>query len=431
MRSVSEDGVSATAVSGKKASLPGFLTNGMGVIVGGKLAVIRPGVAFRSALHSRGFVLSSGWDDEVLMPDRFHVAITFAGTQREYAERVFRELQSYCVSAFIDSDRQPEIWGKDLAEYFGRIFAQESTYVLMLMSQDYIDREWCRHERRFAITKMLREKDEVILPIRFDDSWPDGIPSTIAWLPSSTTPEVVGHLICQKLGINTADRKMSDAPLPRSVGTTGTVTLNYSNNNGRYILGVPPYNFETAWSRNNQSTITAHNDPPSISGVAVPDGLVDPSGLADVGKFDFSSRSRRPRIGEFVVIKNSNGFFAVLQIIKILSKEHGNTRDELTFTYVIRDDKGVDFSDLFDESEKPPWTPVNVVMRSDNPREIDIEREDVLLTLKTLGALVLVPRDQSDDSSVLRVLIRTESLQHVYRELRRHHSDRIRIVEKY
>ena len=50
---------------------------------------------------------------------------------------------------------------------------------------------------------------------------------------------------------------------------SGTVTFDYSNNNGRYVLGSGEMLFETQWTEAGQSSIYAYSDPTSIQSVAL------------------------------------------------------------------------------------------------------------------------------------------------------------------
>jgi hypothetical protein len=49
-------------------------------------------------------------------------------------------------------------------------------------------------------------------------------------------------------------------------------------------------------------------------------------------------------LGQFVVLKNTKGFFALLLIVSIRATTHGDLTDELRFHYWIRPDGSSDFS---------------------------------------------------------------------------------------
>lgn len=50
-----------------------------------------------------------------------------------------------------------------------------------------------------------------------------------------------------------------------SPALSGTVTFDYSNNNGRYVVGAGDFAFETAWSGASDTAIHAYRDPPKSS----------------------------------------------------------------------------------------------------------------------------------------------------------------------
>jgi len=54
-----------------------------------------------------------------------------------------------------------------------------------------------------------------------------------------------------------------------SPALTGTVVFDYSNNNGRYVVGSGDMAFETAWSGGSSVSIHAYSDPPSIRAIAL------------------------------------------------------------------------------------------------------------------------------------------------------------------
>jgi hypothetical protein len=277
---------------------------------------------------------------------RFKVAISFAGAEREYATRVEKFLQAKGVAVFLDSRYRAELWGTDLAEQFVRIYSQNSDYVLMLISDAYVNGEWTRLERRAAISRALKEKNEFILPVRFDDSWPDGMPTTTAYeRANKISPEELAALLCKKLGINPMLTKASHVPPPQSLSKFGDVTFDYESYNHRYVIGDGTLSFETAWSSASAGSIHAYNDPSSIQGIALASGAQSLADIVDASKYDFTSRSRTPRVGEFLILRNSSGFYAAVKILEVTPRNAGKDGVAvLKFFYIILDDGGSDFS---------------------------------------------------------------------------------------
>jgi hypothetical protein len=127
---------------------------------------------------------------------------------------------------------------------------------------------------------------------------------------------------------------------------SGTVTFDYSNNNGRYVLGAGDMAFETAWSGAGNTAIHAYTDPPSIRSVAIAVGVKAIRDIEDASVFDTSSRVRTPHLGEIVVWRNTAGYFAAVRIEKLKSRSDGQAVDEVTFTYAIQPNRTPSFRSL-------------------------------------------------------------------------------------
>ena len=63
---------------------------------------------------------------------RWDVALSFAGTQRDYVGQVAVALKAQGVRCFYDADEQVRLWGTHLAEELPRIYARESAAVVVL-----------------------------------------------------------------------------------------------------------------------------------------------------------------------------------------------------------------------------------------------------------------------------------------------------------
>ena len=131
-----------------------------------------------------------------------------------------------------------------------------------------------------------------------------------------------------------------------SPALSGTVTFDYSNNNGRYALGAGDMLFETAWSGGGLTSIHVYNDPPSIRSVAIAVSVASISGIADASHFDTSSRTRDPRLGQIVVWQNTAGYWLATRIEHLQSRGHDSATDKVTFSYVIAHAKKANFAGI-------------------------------------------------------------------------------------
>ena len=149
---------------------------------------------------------------------RWDVALSFAGAQREYVERVASALKARGVRCFYDADEQVELWGRHLAEELPRIYAEESAAVVVFVSADYAAGGWTRLERRAAFSRAVAEAGAFVLPARFDDSELPGLLDDVVSVDlRGRTPEQFADLVAARLGGLAA----SPAGRPRAQSSAG------------------------------------------------------------------------------------------------------------------------------------------------------------------------------------------------------------------
>lgn len=133
--------------------------------------------------------------------DAYEVVLSFAGEDREYVEAVAEYLKDNNVKVFYDKYEEVTLWGKELSEHLDKVYRGSARYCIMFISKNYANKVWTSHERRSALAKAIEEKEEYILPARFDDTEILGIRPTIGYVDlSKKTPEELGKMILQKLG---------------------------------------------------------------------------------------------------------------------------------------------------------------------------------------------------------------------------------------
>ena len=131
---------------------------------------------------------------------QFDVAISFAGTERQHAEKLAKILKEAGFSIFYDGFYPEYLWGKNLVDTFDEIFRKRARYCVVFVSKDYKDRVWTNHERRSAQARALNEKGkEYILPIKVDETELDGMPPTIGHISLKKGIEAIAELLIKKL----------------------------------------------------------------------------------------------------------------------------------------------------------------------------------------------------------------------------------------
>jgi hypothetical protein len=136
--------------------------------------------------------------------DTFDVCLSFAGEQRDYVERIARDLKAGGLRVFYDQDADiaAQLWGRDLGEVLDYVYREGSRFCLMFISADYADKAWTMHERRSALARAV-EEDEYVLPARFDDTELPGFRPTIGYVDlREIAPATLVEFVLKKLEIS-------------------------------------------------------------------------------------------------------------------------------------------------------------------------------------------------------------------------------------
>lgn len=141
--------------------------------------------------------------EEAEMDYDYDVALSFAGEDREYVETVAEILHQLGVKVFYDKYEEADLWGKDLYTHLDSVYQKKSRYCVMFISNFYKEKLWTNHERESAQARAFIEKQEYILPVRFDDTEIPGIRPTTGYIDlRHKTPSDLAYLIAEKIGID-------------------------------------------------------------------------------------------------------------------------------------------------------------------------------------------------------------------------------------
>jgi len=80
----------------------------------------------------------------------YDVALSFAGEQRDYVNRVAIALKASGIPVFYDGFEEDNLWGKNLYDYLRDIYATKAKYTVIFISRDYAKKLWTSHERKSA-----------------------------------------------------------------------------------------------------------------------------------------------------------------------------------------------------------------------------------------------------------------------------------------
>ena len=168
----------------------------------------------------------------------YDVALSFAGEQREFVREVAKILyENYQLKVFFDEFEESNLWGKNLYEYLYEIYSKKAKYVIIFVSREYKEKIWTNHERQASQERALKEKNEYILPIRFDDTAIPGLAETIAYIDATKySPYDIAILFAKKYGIDEKARWFGTWERESfSNAVSGTLEIYNVNHNGFYF----------------------------------------------------------------------------------------------------------------------------------------------------------------------------------------------------
>lgn len=138
--------------------------------------------------------------------DRYDVALSFAGEQRDYVRAVAEALRGAGVRVFFHEFETVALWGKDLVAHLQDIYQNRARFCVVFVSTNYVAKAWPSHERRSAQARALVAREEYLLPVRFDDTALPGLQPTIGYVDlRGTEATQLAEMIVTKLGKRMAD----------------------------------------------------------------------------------------------------------------------------------------------------------------------------------------------------------------------------------
>jgi hypothetical protein len=133
------------------------------------------------------------------------VAISFAGEQRDKVERLRDLLNEAGYTVFCDFDQQHLLWGQNLREKLGDVYANEAQYMIVLLSKEYPEKEWTSFELDIGKSARSKRTESYLLPIIVDDVTVVGLPSDIGHLDlRRVTIEHVAKILTEKMESSTS-----------------------------------------------------------------------------------------------------------------------------------------------------------------------------------------------------------------------------------
>lgn len=94
----------------------------------------QPDIPCKILSQSSGLSMQS---QSELPTQKYHVALSFAGEDRKYVERVAAQLAAAGVSVFYDKFEEATLWGKNLYTHLRDVYENKASFTVMFISEHY------------------------------------------------------------------------------------------------------------------------------------------------------------------------------------------------------------------------------------------------------------------------------------------------------
>ena len=124
---------------------------------------------------------------------KYHIAISYATEQIEYARELKDALKRKNLSVFLDEDEPARFWGVHITDELRKIYKEESQQIVILLSADYMKKDYPNFEAHIASERAL--KGQRLCVIKMDESKIPWINSTIGY--KSANDNTISELASQ------------------------------------------------------------------------------------------------------------------------------------------------------------------------------------------------------------------------------------------
>ena len=135
---------------------------------------------------------------------QYDVAISYASEDETTAKEIAEAMKETGLKVFFAPYEQAQLWGKKLSDVFGETYGGKASYVLVLVSKHYAQKDFTNFEFIIARDEARRRKDEFILPVRLDNTPIVGLHSDVGYIEyNKVGAKEVARLMKQKVSAKT------------------------------------------------------------------------------------------------------------------------------------------------------------------------------------------------------------------------------------
>lgn len=116
-------------------------------------------ISWKSFAREVGFLSMSFKSD-------YDFALSFAGANRNIAEKIMNKLSEREIAVFYDKNEQHRILAENVEEYLGPIYRSKAEFIIVLLGSEYPKRIWTKFESEQFKSRLSESK---VIPIWFSD----------------------------------------------------------------------------------------------------------------------------------------------------------------------------------------------------------------------------------------------------------------------
>ncbi len=157
---------------------------------------------------------------------KYDIAVSYASEQQLNVERIVTFLKKRQINIFFAPEKQHELIVKNILQEFTDIYLNQSNYILVFISKEYMQKDITKNELAIALSR-TQKGDTCLIPVFMDDTRPTEINSDLYYFVFSKESE---YSLAEKISkfirnseINSKEQKLT---LPNNImiflsGATG------------------------------------------------------------------------------------------------------------------------------------------------------------------------------------------------------------------
>lgn len=137
--------------------------------------------------------------------------------------------------------------------------------------------------------------------------------------------------------------KLNSGEPPKDERSFGEATFNYASYDGRFVIGVDPWSFETSWTGATEGAAHLYDDGVESIAIAEDVASIGQVNAAIVAAGDFTSSARTAEVGQIALLRNKAGYYAAVQPLEV-SYSTVPSGNVMRLRFAIQTDRSTDFS---------------------------------------------------------------------------------------